>query len=41
MSTIIVVLIVSGAVFYAGSRVWKAVATSRKPKGDGCSGCGH
>ncbi|WP_337169290.1 FeoB-associated Cys-rich membrane protein [Gemmatimonas aurantiaca] len=43
MSTIIVVLIVSGAVFYSASRVWKAVVASRKPK-DGCGsdcGCGH
>jgi hypothetical protein len=43
MSTVIVVLIVSGAVWYAGSQLWKAFAAARKPKG-GCGsdcGCGH
>ncbi len=42
MTTLLVVLIVSGAVFYSGSQIWKAVYTGRsKPKDDSCGGCGH
>ena len=44
LQTLIVGLIVLGALAYVGRRVWRTVAAGRAPKDDGCGGgcdCGH
>ena len=42
LQTLIVLLVVAGAAFYVGRRLWRTIAAARASKsGDGCaSGCG-
>ena len=41
VQTLLVLLIVGGAAFYVGRRLWRTIAAARASKGDGCGvGCG-
>ena len=41
VQTLLVLLIVGGAAFYVGRRLWRTISAARASKGDGCGvGCG-